>query len=161
MGGVALNIKDENTVWMTYKNMTESIKEKMPEAHIEGVTVQPMFNAKDAVELILGIKKDPVFGTSIMIGMGGTAAELFMDKSLGFPPLNEALALRMIKNLKIYPLLKGYRGSTPKAIDKLIEIMIRMSYLAADYPEIAELDINPLLLTPDEAVALGCSHCVG
>ncbi|MEE4256336.1 MAG: bifunctional acetate--CoA ligase family protein/GNAT family N-acetyltransferase [Bacteroidales bacterium] len=154
IGGVALNIKDENTVWMTYKNMTESIKQKMPEANIEGVTVQPMFNAKDAIELILGIKKDPIFGTSIMIGMGGTAAELFMDKSLGFPPLNETLALRMIKNLKIYPLLKGYRGSEPKAIEKLIEIMIRMSYLAADYPEIAELDINPLLLTTTEAVAL-------
>jgi len=154
IGGVALNIKDENTVWMTYKNMTESIKQKMPEANIEGVTVQPMFDAKDAIELILGIKKDPIFGTSIMIGMGGTAAELFMDKSLGFPPLNETLALRMIKNLKIYPLLKGYRGSEPKAIDKLIEIMIRMSYLAADYPEIAELDINPLLLTTTEAIAL-------
>ena len=134
--------------------LTESIKQKMPEAKIEGVTVQPMFDAKDAIELILGIKKDPIFGTSIMIGMGGTAAELFMDKSLGFPPLNETLALRMIKNLKIYPLLKGYRGSEPKAIDKLIEIMIRMSYLAADYPEIAELDINPLLLTTKEAVAL-------
>jgi len=113
-----------------------------------------MFNAKDAVELILGIKKDPVFGTSIMVGMGGTSAELFMDKSLGFPPLNETLALRMIKNLKIYPLLRGYRGSSPKAIDKLIEILIRMSYLAADYPEIAELDINPLLVTSDDAIAL-------
>ena len=154
VGGVVLDIKDENTVWMTYKNMTGSIKKRMPEATIEGVSVQPMFRAKDAVELILGIKKDPVFGTSMMIGMGGTAAELFMDKSLGFPPLNETLALRMIKNLKIYPLLRGYRGSTPKAIDKLIEIMIRMSYLAADYPEIAELDINPLLVTPDDAVAL-------
>jgi len=154
MGGVALNIKDENTVWMTYKNMTESIKQKMPEANIEGVTVQPMFNAKDSIELILGIKKDPIFGTCMMIGMGGTAAELFKDKSLGFPPLNERLARRMLENLKIYPLLKGYRGSTPKNIDKLIEIMIRMSYLAADYPEIAELDVNPLLLTPDDAIAL-------
>ncbi|MDT8392651.1 MAG: bifunctional acetate--CoA ligase family protein/GNAT family N-acetyltransferase [Bacteroidales bacterium] len=154
VGGVVLNIKDENTVWMTYKNMTESIKQKMPDAKIEGVTVQPMFNAKDSVELILGIKKDPVFGTCMMIGMGGTAAELFKDKSLGFPPLNERLARRMLENLKIYPLLKGYRGSTPKNIDKLIEIMIRMSYLAADYPEIAELDINPLLVTPEDAIAL-------
>ncbi len=154
VGGVALNIKDENSVWMTFKNMTESIKQKMPDATIEGVTVQPMFNARDAVELILGIKKDPVFGTCLMIGMGGTSAELFQDTSLGFPPLNETLAMRMIKNLKIYPLLKGYRGSDPKAIDKLVEIMIRMSYLAADYPEIAELDINPLLVTTHEAVAL-------
>ena len=154
VGGVVLNIKDENTVWMTFKNMTESIKQKMPDAKVEGVTVQPMFNAKDSVELILGIKKDPVFGTCMMIGMGGTAAELFKDKSLGFPPLNERLARRMLENLKIYPLLKGYRGSTPKNIDKLIEIMIRMSYLAADYPAIAELDVNPLLVTPDDAIAL-------
>ncbi len=154
IGGVVLNIKDENTVWMTYKNMTGSIRQKMPEATIEGVTVQPMFNAKDAVELIMGIKKDPVFGTCMMIGMGGTAAELFKDKSLGFPPLNERLARRMLENLKIYPLLKGYRGSKPKNIEKLIEIMIRMSYLAADYPEIAELDINPLLVTPEDAIAL-------
>ncbi|MEN8225247.1 MAG: bifunctional acetate--CoA ligase family protein/GNAT family N-acetyltransferase [Bacteroidota bacterium] len=154
MGGVALNIKDENSVWITYKDMTEGIQKKMPDAKIEGVTVQPMFNAKDAVELIMGIKKDPIFGTCMMIGMGGTAAELFKDKSLGFPPLNERLARRMLENLKIYPLLKGYRGSTPKNIEKLIEIMIRMSYLAADYPEIAELDINPLLVTPDDAIAL-------
>ena len=154
VGGVVLNIEDENTVWMTYKNMTSSVRHKMPDAKIEGVTVQPMFNAKDAVELILGIKKDPIFGTCMMIGMGGTGAELFKDKSLGFPPLNERLARRMLENLKIYPLLKGYRGSKPKNIDKLIEIMIRMSYLAADYPEIAELDINPLLVTPDDAIAL-------
>ncbi len=154
VGGVALNIEDENTVWMTYKNMTSSIKHKLPDAKIEGVTVQPMFNAKDSIELILGIKKDPIFGTCMMIGMGGTSAELFEDKSLGFPPLNERLARRMLENLKIYPLLKGYRGSKPKNIDKLIEIMIRMSYLAADYPEILELDINPLLLTPEDAIAL-------
>jgi acetyltransferase len=154
VGGVALNIEDENTVWMTYKNMTGSIRHKLPDAKIEGVTVQPMFNARDSIELILGIKKDPVFGTAMMIGMGGTAAELFKDRSLGFPPLNERLARRMLENLKIYPLLKGYRGSTPKNIEKLIEIMIRMSYLAADYPEIAELDINPLLVTPTDAIAL-------
>ncbi len=154
VGGVALNIEDENTVWMTYKNMTQSIRHKLPDAKIEGVTVQPMFDARDSVELILGIKKDPIFGTALMIGMGGTAAELFKDRSLGFPPLNERLARRMLENLKIYPLLQGYRGSTPKNIEKLIEIMIRMSYLAADYPEIAELDINPLLVTPTDAIAL-------
>lgn len=154
VGGVVLNIKDENTVWITYKNMTESIKNRMPQARIEGVTVQPMFNSKDAVELILGIKKDPVFGTVMLVGMGGTAAELFKDKTLGFPPLNERLARRMLENLKIYPLLKGYRGDKPKNIEKLIETMIRLSYLAADYPEITELDINPLLVSPDDVIAL-------
>ena len=154
MGGVALNIKDENSVWITYKNMTESIKERMPKARIEGVTIQPMFDCKDSIELILGTKKDPIFGTVMLVGMGGTAAEVFKDKTLGFPPLNERLARRMLENLKIHPLLKGYRGDKPKNVDRLIEIMIRLSYLAADYPEIAELDINPLILTPDDAIAL-------
>ena len=98
------------------------------------------------MELILGIKKDPIFGTCIMVGMGGTTAELFKDKSLGFPPLNERLARRMLENLKIFPILQGYRGSKPQNIDKLIEVMIRLSYLAADYPEIEELDLNPVFL---------------
>lgn len=154
VGGVTLNIKDEDGVWNNFKSMTRRIKEKMPEAKIEGVTLQPMINVKDALEIILGIKKDPIFGTVMLVGRGGTGAELFQDTQLGFPPLNERLAMRMIQNLKIYPLLKGYRGSQPKALDKLLETMIRMSYLAADYPEIQELDINPVLVTSDEVIAL-------
>lgn len=154
VGGVILNIKDEDGVWNNFKSMTRRIKEKMPKADIEGVTLQPMINVKDAIELILGIKKDPIFGTVMLIGRGGTGAELFKDTQLGFPPLNERLAMRMIQNLKIYPLLKGYRGSKPKAVDKLLETIIRMSYLAADYPEINELDINPVLVTSDDVIAL-------
>jgi acetyltransferase len=154
VGGVVLNIKDEDAVWNNFKSMTKSIKEKMPNARIDGVTLQPMINVKDAVEMILGIKKDPIFGTVLLAGMGGTGAELFHDTQLGFPPLNERLARMMIESLKIYPLLQGYRGSSRKNIEKLIEIIIRMSYLAADYPEIEELDINPLLVNPDEVIAL-------
>jgi len=113
-----------------------------------------MFSSKDAVELILGIKKDRIFGTVLMVGMGGISAELFGDKALGFPPLNESLARRMLESLKIYPLLKGYRGSKPKNIDQLIQVLIRLSYMAADFPEILELDINPLLVTSEEVIAL-------
>jgi acetyltransferase len=86
--------------------------------------------------------------------MGGITAELFADRALGFPPLNERLARQMIESLKIYPLLRGYRGAPPKDVEKLIQALIRLSYLAADYPEIVELDINPLLLTADEVIAL-------
>ncbi|MCD4745696.1 MAG: bifunctional acetate--CoA ligase family protein/GNAT family N-acetyltransferase [Bacteroidales bacterium] len=154
VGGVALNIKNADMIRVTYKNMLNSIHEKMPDAYLEGVTIQRMIDTKDAVELILGIKKDPIFGTVILIGMGGTSAELFKDKRLEFPPLNERLANQMIESLKIYPLLKGYRGSKPKNIGKLVEVMIRLSYLAADYPEIEELDINPILVTTDDAIAL-------
>jgi acetyltransferase len=113
-----------------------------------------MVNPEDGVELILGIKQDPVFGSVLMIGTGGVYAELFHDITLELPPLNEKLARRMLEKLKIYPLLNGYRGKPPINIDKLLEVLIRLSYLAADYPEITELDINPLLATPKGVIAL-------
>ena len=154
VGGVALNIKDDEMVRATFRNMVKTAAEKRPDARIDGVTIQIMVNTKEGIELIVGTKKDPVFGTVMLVGMGGVTAELFKDKRLEFPPLNEQLAHQMLKSLKIYPLLKGYRGDTPKNIDKLIEALIRMSYLAADYPEIAELDINPLVVTPTDVIAL-------
>jgi acetyltransferase len=154
VGGVALNLKDDEMVRATFRNMVKTAAAKRPDARIEGVTIQIMVNTKDGIELIVGTKKDPVFGTVMLVGMGGVTAELFKDNRLEFPPLNEQLAHQMLKSLKIYPLLKGYRGDTPKNIDKLIEALIRMSYLAADYPEIAELDINPLVVTPTDVIAL-------
>ncbi|HSH18909.1 MAG TPA: GNAT family N-acetyltransferase, partial [Draconibacterium sp.] len=154
VGGVALNIKDEEMVRATFRNMVKTAKAKRPDAQIDGVTVQKMVDTRDGIELIVGTKKDPTFGTVMLVGMGGTTAELFKDKRLEFPPLNETLARQMLKSLQIYPLLEGYRGDTPKNIEKLIEALIRMSYLAADYPEIAELDINPLIVTPTDVIAL-------
>lgn len=154
VGGVLLNLIDESCVREGFERIITSAKQKQPQARIEGVTVQPMIDAKDGVELILGTKKDSVFGTVIMVGMGGITAELFKDRSLGFPPLNERLARRMLESLKVYPLLQGYRGRPAVNIDALVEVLIRLSYLAADFPEIAELDINPLLVTPRGTIAL-------
>jgi acetyltransferase len=154
VGGVVVDIKSNESLLKSYRKMMDSVRVKCPEAKIEGVVIQPMIEPKGAVELIIGIKKDPVFGTVLLVGMGGIGAELFKDKTLGFPPLSERLAVNMLKSLKIYPLLEGYRGSPRKNIEKLIEILIRMSYLAADYPEIEELDINPLLVTEKDVIAL-------
>jgi acetyltransferase len=154
VGGVQLNLGTEKMVRAAFERIVESAAAKCPEARIEGVTVQKMASMKDSVEMILGIKKDNVFGTVLMAGMGGITAELFGDKALGFPPLNERLARRMIESLRIYPLLRGYRGTPPKDIEKLIQALIRLSYLAADYPEIVELDINPLLVSSHEVIAL-------
>lgn len=154
VGGVALNIENEEMVRITFRNMRESVAKKAPKADIQGITVQKMIRSVDAVELILGIKKDPIFGTIMLVGMGGITAELINDKRLEFPPLNERLALQMLKSLQIYPLLTGYRGSKPLNLEKLIEVLIRLSYLAADYPEILELDINPLIVTPTDVIAL-------
>ncbi|MEI6433458.1 MAG: bifunctional acetate--CoA ligase family protein/GNAT family N-acetyltransferase [Bacteroidota bacterium] len=154
VGGVQLNLGTEKMVRAAFERIIESARSKRPDARIEGVTVQKMAAAKDSVEMILGIKKDNIFGTVLMAGMGGITAELFGDKALGFPPLNERLARQMIESLKIYPLLRGYRGSPAKNVEKLIQALIRLSYLAADFPEIVELDINPLLVSPEDVIAL-------
>jgi acetyltransferase len=154
VGGVMLNLEDGFMVQDGFRRMMAGIKEKAPQAQVDGVTIQNMIDSRDSVELILGIKKDPVFGTVIMVGMGGIGTELLGDRSLGFPPLNERLARRMLESLKIWPLLNGYRGRPAINVSKLLEVLIRISYLAADYPEIAELDINPLLVTPHDVVAL-------
>lgn len=154
VGGVILDLRDDAMVEDAFHRIVSDAGEKRPDATIRGVTVQRMIDLKEAAELILGIKKDPVFGTIMMVGMGGIYAELFQDKALGLPPLNEALARHLLESLKIWPVLKGYRGMPPKDVDKLIDMMIRISYLAADYPEITELDINPLVVTPGEVIAL-------
>jgi acetyltransferase len=154
VGGVSLDLATREAVIAAFHNIMKNAQSRRPDARLEGVTVQKMIRAKDSVEMILGIKKDPVFGTVILAGMGGTGAELLHDRSLGFPPLNERLAMRMLESLRMWPLCTGYRGRRPIAVDKLVEVLIRLSYLAADYPEVLELDINPLLCTPDDVVAL-------
>ena len=154
VGGVGLDLADESMVRSAFELIINSAKKKLPGARVDGVTVQPMIREIDAIEMILGTKKDPVFGTVMMVGLGGTAAELFGDRALGFPPLNERLARRMLESLKVWPLLQGYRNHPPANVDRLVEILIRLSYLVADYPEIKELDVNPLLVYPDDVIAL-------
>lgn len=154
VGGVALNLSSDEAVHNAFTKMIETAGEKRPDAHIMGATVQKMVTHPNGFELILGMKKDPVFGAVIMVGMGGTAAEVFRDRALALPPLNESLARRMLESLKSWPLLQGHRGKPGANIDRLIEILLRFSYMVADYPEIKELDVNPLLVTPEEAVAL-------
>jgi len=154
VGGVILNISDRQSLEDKFRRLIENVRKNQPDARIDGVSLQKMIIAGEKVEMILGIKRDPVFGTILMVGIGGTNAELLNDRTIGFPPLNEALARQMIDSLKMCPLINGYRGSVPLKKEKLIEIMIRLSYLAADFPEITELDINPLLLTSDDCVAL-------
>ncbi|HXY20618.1 MAG TPA: GNAT family N-acetyltransferase [Gemmatimonadales bacterium] len=154
VGGVKLDLGSPAMVQAGFDAIMRGARERRPDARLEGVTVQPMIRDRDGHELILGIKKDPVFGTVILAGMGGVGAELIGDRSLGFPPLNERLAMRMLESLRMWPLLAGYRGSKPVKVESLVQVLIRLSYLAADWPEIVELDVNPLLCTPYEVIAL-------
>ena len=154
VGGVALGLQVDDGVRAAFERIVQTAKQRRPEADINGVTVQRMVAAQDGVELIAGVKRDPLFGAVQMVGAGGITAELHCDRALGLPPLNERLARRMLESLRIWPLLQGYRGRPLIDVDALIEVLMRLSYLVADHPEIQELDINPLLATPREAVAL-------
>ena len=111
--GVVLGIASDEEVQSTFHELVDRAKRLRPDAEINGVTLQPMLAAADGVELIVGAKKDPVFGAVMMVGAGGVTAEILGDRALELPPLNERLAWRMIESLRIKPLLHGYRGRHP------------------------------------------------
>lgn len=154
VGGVALDLANEAAVREAFDRVVGNARRHRPDARILGVTVQRMARREEGFELILGSKKDATFGAILLAGSGGIGAEIFRDRALGLPPLNERLARRMLESLAAWPLLQGYRGRPGANIDALVETMIRFSYLVADHPEIRELDVNPLLVTPREVVAL-------
>lgn len=153
-GGVELNLMDDRQVRPAFERIVSKAGARQPGALIRGVTVQKMAQVSTGVEMIIGFKRDPVFGSVIMAGAGGVNAEILGDNALGFPPLNETLVLRMLERLRIMPLLKGYRGKPGVDMDALVTTIMRLSYMACDNPAITELDINPLLVTPDGVLAL-------
>jgi len=154
VGGVALNLHNEHEVRTAYLEILKRTHESRPEALVDGVTVQRMVDTRDSVELIVGAKRDPIYGTVLLVGLGGTQAELWRDTAVELPPLNERLARRMLKSLKSYPLLTGFRGRPMVDLDAVITAIMRASYLVAEHPEIVELDINPLVVSPTGVVAL-------
>lgn len=154
IGGVAVNLMTNGAVRSHFAQIVDTARRLRPDATIEGVTVQKMIAAPNGFELIVGSKRDPTFGAILMVGAGGIATRIIRDRALGLPPLNERLARRMLESLNSWPLLRGYRGRPRVDLDRVIDILMRLSYLVADHPEICELDINPLLATPTNVVAL-------
>lgn len=152
--GVALGISSDEEVQKTFEEIVARAKKMRPDANVLGVTIQPMLTSAEGIELIVGAKKDPVFGAVMMVGAGGVTAEVLKDLALELPPLNDRLARRMVDSLRIKPLLYGFRGRSKVNIDQLIEVLMRFSYLIAENPDIAELDVNPLLVTAKGATAL-------
>lgn len=141
VGGLVLGIKNRKDAEAAFKQIVRSAKKNAPKAKIEGVIIEAMVNKK--YELIIGSMKDAIFGPAIIFGMGGISVEVFKDTRVGLPPLNMALALRMIKKTKIYKLLKGYRGMPGVDIESIQFLLYKFAYLLVDFPEIKELDINP------------------
>lgn len=144
VGGVRLNIEDREHALKAYREMMTSIKQKMPEAEIWGVLVQKMI--KGGKETILGLKRDPLFGPVIMFGLGGVYVEATRDVSFRIAPLRELTAARMIREIRGYRILEGFRGEERSDVEKIEECLKRLSQLALDFPEINELDINPLIV---------------
>ncbi len=152
--GVKLNISSADEVEKTFAEMMENVKKYQPEAEIEGVSIQQMVTSYD-YELIVGSKKDPIFGPVIMFGLGGIEAEYFKDVAVGLPPLNQVLARRLLEQTKIYKMLsQGFRARPAVNLRLLDETLVRVSNLIIDFPEIKEIDINPLVITGDAVRAL-------
>ncbi len=152
-GGVALNLTCDSEVEQAFENIVKRAKEYNPNAEITGVTVQPMIK-RSGYEIIIGSKKDAIFGPVILFGMGGVGVELFKDFAIGLPPLNQTLARRLMEETKVYQLLKGYRNMPPANLKLLEEILVRFSQMLVDFPQLVEVDINPLLIDEKEAFIL-------
>jgi acetyltransferase len=153
VGGVQLNLLNTEDVLKAYASIAKSVSEKVGPEHFLGVTVQPMAKV-DGYELILGSSIDPQFGPVLLFGLGGQLVEVFKDRALGLPPLTTTLARRMMERTNIYTALKGVRGRKPVDLVALERLLVRFSQLITEQPWIKELDINPLMASPKNLVAL-------
>lgn len=148
VGGVKLNVCGPETAEKAYEEIMESVTAKRPDAHINGILTVPMLDA--GVEIIIGVNNDPQFGPMIMVGMGGVFVEVFKDVALYPAPLKEEEALEMLKSLKSFKLLNGYRGTEKCDIKALCQTIVAISnYAQANKDVLKELDINPLFVYPE------------
>jgi acetyltransferase len=153
VGGVQLNLPDAAAVRAAYQAIEESVRTRVGAEHFEGVTVQPMIQWS-GYELIIGSSIDPQFGPVLLFGMGGQLVEVFKDRALALPPLNSTLALRMMERTRVFTALQGVRGRRPVDIAALQQLLVRFSQLVVEQRLIKEVDINPLLASPDRLIAL-------
>jgi acetyltransferase len=153
VGGVKLNLQDEAAVRMAYRSIQTSVAEKVGADQFGGVTVQAMVKL-EGYELILGSSMDPQFGPVLLFGSGGQLVEVYKDSALALPPLNTTLAQRLIEQTQIFKALKGVRGRKPVDLKGLEKLLVRFSQLVIEQSSIAEIDINPLIASPERLLAL-------
>ena len=154
VGGVQLNLGDGEAVKRAFDAIRTSVAGKAGIEHFHGVTVQQMIKLNDSYELIVGASLDPQFGPVLLFGTGGQLVEVFQDRALALCPLNTTLARRMMEQTKIYKALKGVRGRKPVDLAALEVLLVRFSALVAEQRWIKEIDVNPLLASPDGLMAL-------
>ncbi|MBN1452917.1 MAG: GNAT family N-acetyltransferase, partial [Anaerolineales bacterium] len=152
VGGVITDIETEEEIDPAYDRIMEAVRSKAPEARIFGVYVEEMIAKR--YELLIGSKKDPIFGPVIVFGMGGVAVDVFKDTNIGIPPLNMALAQQLIDGTKISTLLKGYRGTAAVNVAAIQYLLYKFAYLVMDFPEISEMDLNPFAVDERGGIVL-------
>src|SRR5215208_1032141 len=153
VGGVRLNLQSADEVRLAYEEMESSIKENHRPEDFGGAAVQKMVSL-DGYELIVGSSLDPQFGPVLLFGSGGSLVEVYRDRALALPPLTTTLARRMMERTRIFEALGGVRGRAPVDVGSLEKLLVRTSQLVVEQPWIKELDINPLLVSPERLIAL-------
>jgi acyl-CoA synthetase (NDP forming) len=151
-GGVKLGLKTAKQVGRAYDDILKTVRQKHPQARIQGVTVQKM--ARPGVEVIIGMSQDAQFGPVLMFGLGGILVEVLKDVSFRIVPLARKDAAEMVREIKGYPLLEGYRGQEAVDVSYLEELLIKVSNFVERNPEVKELDLNPIFAYSDGAVAV-------
>jgi len=151
VGGIKIQLVNKQMVSDAYKSILATVSKKRPEAKIEGINIQKM--APAGVEVIIGTTTDSTFGPVIMFGMGGVLAELIKDVSFRVIPINKGDADSMVREIKGFPILEGYRGSEGVDLVSLRDALLKVSALVEQCPEIMEMDINPIFATPKGIVA--------
>jgi acetyltransferase len=154
VGGVELNIADTDAVILAYGRMIDTVSQRQPGARIEGVSVQHMVSANHEIELLLGANRDVIFGPVVVVGSGGITAEIQHDVAMQLLPLSKELILSMLRDLRIFPILTGYRGQPGVNLAQLVAVILRFSHLVADRPELQSIEINPLIVTENQIIAL-------
>jgi acyl-CoA synthetase (NDP forming) len=144
VGGVILNVNSREDARNAYNQIIENVKKHKPDAKIDGILVQEM--APQSTEVIVGAIKDRQFGPTLMFGLGGIFVEVMKDVAFRIAPITEEDAQEMIKEIKAYPILRGYRGQPPTDVDTIAKILVNTSRLVMDHPEIKELDLNPVMV---------------
>lgn len=151
-GGVKLNLKTPNQVGKAFDSIIAAVKKSSPQATIHGVSVQKM--ARPGVEVIIGMSKDAQFGPVLMFGLGGILVEILKDVAFRIVPLAKRDAREMIREIKGYPLLEGYRGREPVDVASLEDMLLKVSHFVDRNQEIKELDLNPVFAYGDGAIAV-------
>ncbi len=152
-GGVMLNLRNAHEVRAAYQQILDNVQRHRPEAKLDGISIEPMIIKPNGRELMIGVTTDPVFGPVITFGAGGTTVEIMGDRAVALPPLNQFLVKELIQDTRIAKMLGKFRNMAPANMVALEDVLLRVSEMVCELPLLTEMDINPLILDENGALA--------